>query len=77
MRCRFANGEVFTITKVPFENIIEAKVAGKTLRYERAPEGPKRLTDESHEQEAYVIRIIKQHFMPGTKQNRHRRSINN
>lgn len=67
MKCKLQNGEQFTIYKLPFKQIIEAKVAGKKIQYQRTPEGFNKINDENHENEEEIISLIEQHYTLGRR----------
>ena len=57
------DGEPLWVRKIPKENIIEAKTAGKKLLYERTEDGPKKINDETHPREQSIIEVVEQFFM--------------
>lgn len=65
------DGEPLFLRKVPLRNIIEAKIGGKVLLYERTAEGPKKANDLTDSKEPIILGLIEQYFM-GQKQNRHK-----
>ncbi len=63
--------ERFFIRKLPKKNIVEVKISGQVLLYDRADGNPQRLSEDDHPNEEIFKELIQQFFV-GTKQNRHR-----
>jgi hypothetical protein len=65
-----ADGEVLVLTKLPRQNLIQARIAGKTILYERKDQEVIKITDVTDSHEPGIVALIKQYFVPDERYNR-------
>jgi hypothetical protein len=64
------DNEVLLLRKLPHQNIIQARIAGKSILYERIGHEVKRITEEVDSHESTIVDLIKQYFVSNSKHNR-------
>jgi hypothetical protein len=71
MMFRFpTDGEVLILRKIPKKNIIEARIAGKIILYERGDQEVEKISEETDSHEPGIVDLIKQYFVSNSKHNR-------